>query len=47
LELYEKGTLGDGVIVDILVLADGTVKKRKGGLLMFDGHEIRTESRRN
>ena len=26
---------------DILILADGTVKKRKGGFLMFGRHEIK------
>lgn len=28
---------------DILILADGTVKKRKGGFLMFGNHEIKRE----
>jgi len=28
---------------DVLVFADGTVKKRKGGFLMFGSHNIRKE----
>lgn len=28
---------------DVLVLADDTVKKRKGGFLMFGSHNIRKE----
>jgi hypothetical protein len=26
---------------DILILADGTVKERKGGILMFGGHQVK------
>jgi hypothetical protein len=28
---------------DLLILADGTVKKRKGGFLMFGSHEIKQQ----
>jgi hypothetical protein len=28
---------------DVLILADGTVKKRRGGFLMFGGHSIKKQ----